>query len=83
VWRDARRLLRDGVTDHTIVTTKPKDRPHPSGKVRRNERFYVYHRTGKPCLICGTPILAGPMATRTVYWCPRCQPETVRKNGRR
>jgi formamidopyrimidine-DNA glycosylase len=74
LWRDARRLLRNGVTDHTIVTTRPKDRPHPAGKVRRPERYYVYHRTGKPCFICGTHILAGPMATRTVYWCPHCQP---------
>jgi endonuclease-8 len=72
-WRDARRMLRAGVKDHTIVTTRPADRPHPKGKVRHAERFYAYHRTHRPCWICGTPIRAEPMAARTVYWCPVCQ----------
>ena len=72
-WRDARRMLRAGVDDHTIITTRPADRPHPNGKVRSAERFYAYHRTHRPCWICGTPIRAEPMATRTVYWCPVCQ----------
>jgi endonuclease-8 len=38
---------------------------------------YVYGRTRRACLRCGTPIRAkkigGPMP-RAVYWCPRCQP---------
>jgi endonuclease-8 len=73
-WRDARRVLRAGVEEQRMITTRPADRPHPNGKVRSTERFYAYHRTGKPCFICGTPILSGPMAARTVYWCPVCQP---------
>jgi len=72
-WRDARRMLRAGVEQQTIVTTRPADRPHPTGNVRRAERFYVYHRTNRPCWICSTPIRAATMATRTVYWCPVCQ----------
>jgi endonuclease-8 len=74
LWRDARRLMRDGVTQQRMITTRPADRPHPAGKVRYNERFYVYHRTGKPCFICGTPVRSATLATRTAYWCPTCQP---------
>jgi formamidopyrimidine-DNA glycosylase len=73
LWRDARRLLREGVDAQTIVTTRPADRPHPKGKVCRAERFYAYHRAHAPCWICGTPIRTEAMAARTVYWCPECQ----------
>ena len=43
-------------------------------------RLYVYSRTGRPCLRCGTPVrstVTRPHETanpRRVYWCPRCQP---------
>ena len=73
LWRDARRLLRAGEHDGRIVTTEPADRPHPRGAARSGERYYVYHRAGKACRVCGTTILSGPMAARTVYWCPHCQ----------
>jgi formamidopyrimidine-DNA glycosylase len=77
VWRDARMLLRDGERTGRIVTTHPADRPHPAGTVRAGERLYVYHRTGKPCLRCGTPIETEIMAARKLYWCPHCQPEPM------
>jgi endonuclease VIII len=37
---------------------------------------YVYGRTGRPCLRCGSPIrsrVTGDLPRRT-YWCPGCQP---------
>jgi endonuclease-8 len=74
VWRDARRLLRDGERTGRIVTTRPADRPHPTGTVRSRECHYVYHRTGLPCFICGTAIVSAPLAGRTLYFCPHCQP---------
>lgn len=74
VWRDARVLLRDGERSGRIVTTRAADRPHPTGAVRSGERYYVYHRTGRPCLVCTTPVLSAPLAGRTVYFCPHCQP---------
>jgi formamidopyrimidine-DNA glycosylase len=77
VWRDAPLLLGDGERTGRMVTTRPADRPHPTGAVRAGERFYVYHRAGKPCLRCETPIEAGIMAARNVYWCPRCQPAPI------
>jgi formamidopyrimidine-DNA glycosylase len=74
VWRDARALLRDGERSGRIITTRPADRPHPRGAVRRGEQYYVYHRTGRPCFVCATPIVSRPLAGRTVYCCPHCQP---------
>ena len=73
IWKDAVMLMPDGMVDRRIVTTRPKDRPHPKGPAEDSEVHYVYRRTGKPCWICGTKIERGEMAGRTVYWCPKCQ----------
>ena len=43
------------------------------GPVRQGEAHYVYRRTGLPCFVCGTPVVAEPMAGRTLYRCPFCQ----------
>ena len=73
LWTDLAVLMRDGVETGRIVTTKPADRGRASGKVRRDDASYVAHRAGRPCRVCGTPVLAEPMAGRTLYWCPTCQ----------
>ncbi len=73
MWSDLVVLLRDGVRRGRIVTTRPADRPHRSGAVRQGEAHYVYRRTGLPCFVCGTPVVAEPMASRTLYRCPICQ----------
>ena len=73
IWRDAVTLMPDGMVDRRIVTTRPKDRPHPRGPAERGEVHYVYRRKGKPCLVCGTAIESRDMAGRTLYWCPVCQ----------
>ena len=73
LWTDLTELLREGVHTGRIITTGASDRPHPAGAVRRGEANYVAHRAGKPCLVCGTPVLAAPMAGRTLYWCAVCQ----------
>lgn len=36
-------------------------------------RWYVYHRTGRPCLRCGTPVAEKLMQNRRLFWCPSCQ----------
>ena len=33
----------------------------------------VYMRTGKPCLVCGTPIRRTVLAGRGTHYCPQCQ----------
>lgn len=47
-----------------------------AGGPHRGPRAYVYGRTGRPCLRCGTPIrsrVSGALPRRT-YWCSGCQP---------
>lgn len=47
-----------------------------TGRMRRDERYFVYERGGRPCRVCGAAIerrLTGPHQ-RSTYWCPRCQP---------
>ena len=36
-------------------------------------RWYVYHRTDRPCLRCSTPIREALMQNRRLFWCPSCQ----------
>ena len=75
IYKDAGVLMRHGMVDRRIVTTKPKDRPHKKGEPLDEEVHYVYRRQGKPCFICGTKILTKPMAGRNLFWCPTCQTE--------
>lgn len=75
LWRDLGGLLRDGVRDGAIVTTRPEDRPDPDlYPVPRDDSFYVCYRTGRPCRVCSSPVASTELAGRTLYWCPGCQP---------
>ena len=64
----ARRLLLANRDRVSRVTT---------GDTRPGRRSWVYGRTGRPCLRCGTTLLGGelgrPGQERVVTWCPRCQ----------
>jgi formamidopyrimidine-DNA glycosylase len=73
LWTDLVVLLRDGVKRGRIITTLPVDRPRRTGAISREDAYYVYRRTGLPCRVCGTPVLAEAMAARTLYRCPVCQ----------
>jgi formamidopyrimidine-DNA glycosylase len=75
IWKDLVRVMEHGEQVGRIVTTLPKDREKPKGAVRRNDRFYVYHREGLPCRRCGTLIRSAELGTRKVFWCPHDQPE--------
>jgi len=75
MWQDLVRLMRHGVRTGRIVTTEPEDRGRRSGPARRTDAHYVYRRTGEPCRRCGTAVRHAVMATRNLFWCPRCQPE--------
>ena len=35
--------------------------------------FFVFRRTGEPCLVCGTPIERIVIAQRSTHFCPICQ----------
>ena len=74
IWKDSIPLLRAGMVDRRIVTTKAKDRPtKTTGPPLKPEVHYVYRRHGKPCFVCGTKILRREIASRSLYWCPTCQ----------
>ena len=81
IWKDALPLMRAGMVDRRIVTTKPEDRPSNKGKKRlakrvdKEEAHYVYRRNGQPCLVCGTTVMKREMAARNLFWCPVCQAE--------
>ncbi|MHB1288138.1 Fpg/Nei family DNA glycosylase [Georgenia sp.] len=67
MWADLADLMADGVDTGRIVTTRPEDRHQEA------DRWYVYHRSGLPCLVCGSRVTQAQMAGRRVFWCPRCQ----------
>ena len=49
-----------------------------TGKLGRGQEHWVYQRTGRPCLRCGTAIRSGAQGSfapvRYTWFCPRCQP---------
>lgn len=54
-----------------------------TGRMARDERLFVYQRTGLPCRRCGTTIASDQPAStgRRLYWCPRCQPPSLMRPG--
>ncbi|MFC7405184.1 Fpg/Nei family DNA glycosylase [Georgenia alba] len=84
LWADLVEVMADGVATGRIVTTRPEDRT-PPGEVRdpegepvegepaEGERWYVYRRTGLPCLVCGAKVAEAVLQARRLFWCPRCQ----------
>jgi endonuclease-8 len=67
----ARRLMTASATSTSGVVRTPT-----IGRRSGSGSRYVYGRTGRPCLRCGTPIASarqGIEIPRTTYWCPTCQ----------
>jgi len=63
----ARRLMKSNVTgSHMRTTTKSLDGA---------QRYYVYRRSRRPCVRCGTLIemLRQGGQARSTYYCPKCQ----------
>ena len=74
VWDDLVPLMEYGVATGFITTVDADDVPVPLPEDDPEAgRWYVYHRTGRPCLRCGTPIAEREVAGRRLFWCPRCQ----------
>ena len=77
LWADLRALMAYAVTTGRIDTVRPEHTPEAMGRPPRVDRHggevYVYRRAGQPCLVCGTPVRHGVLATRNSYWCPTCQ----------
>ncbi len=74
LWRDWVRLLAIGVETGQMMTMDDLDpEAYRRAMAHRDDRHWVYHRAGLPCRVCGTEIVVEEMATRKLYWCPRCQ----------
>ncbi|SKC78141.1 Fpg/Nei family DNA glycosylase [Krasilnikoviella flava] len=89
IWDDLVVLMRDGATTGAIVTTRPEHRvpdgvhgaarrtrqntDGAAGAVPSDEAFYVYHRDGLPCRVCGAPVLTKELVGRNLFWCGVCQ----------
>jgi formamidopyrimidine-DNA glycosylase len=74
LWRDWTYLLNVGVETGQMLTMDGLEGDElEKAKASRDDRHWVYHRTGEPCRVCGTPIALAVMATRNLYWCPKDQ----------
>lgn len=74
LWEENRALMEIGVRIGRIITTDSEDRPGiPETEAWPVHANYVYKRTGRPCLHCGTPIRESELAGRSLFWCPTCQ----------
>lgn len=74
LWRDWAYLLGVGVETGQMLTMDGLDEDALAhARASREHRHWVYHRTGEPCRVCGTPIAMRMAAGRKLYWCPECQ----------
>lgn len=74
LWRDWSRLLAIGVSTGQMMTMDDLDpEEYRRAMAHRDDRHWVYHRTGLPCRVCGTAIVLEEMGARKLYWCPNCQ----------
>ncbi len=75
IWDKTVELLRLGVRLDRIVTVTTADSGGTTaGRLGPDNRLYAYKRTGEPCRRCDTPIVTAPIASRSIWWCPTCQP---------
>jgi endonuclease-8 len=75
IWKDALPLMRAGMVDRRIVTTRAKHRrSKKSGQALKEEAHYVYRRQGRDCFVCGSEVrkMEG-FGGRNLYWCEVCQ----------
>ena len=79
IWDDLVAMMAEGARLGRIVTLRPGDKvlatePEGTGPRRdRGARTYVYHRAGRPCRSCDTPVLTAVLEGRNLFWCPSCQ----------
>ena len=71
LWRDWSKLLKIGVQTGQMLTMDGLGKKqYAAALANREDRHWVYHRTGEPCRVCGTPIVMEMMAGRKLYYCP-------------
>lgn len=74
LWLDWVYLIEVGVRTGQMMTMDDLDEEqYRLALAHRDDRHWVYHRAGKPCRVCGTPIVVEMAAGRKLYYCPHCQ----------
>ena len=77
MWADVVGLMAEGVLTGRIDTVRPEHTPEAMGRPPRVDdhggEVYVYRRTGRDCLVCGSRVRTAVLEGRNVFWCPRCQ----------
>ncbi len=74
LWRDWAKLLTIGVQTGQMMTMDGlSPEAYDGALASRSDRHWVYHRTGEPCRVCGTPIVMEEIGGRKLYWCPKDQ----------
>ncbi|MBX3312367.1 MAG: Fpg/Nei family DNA glycosylase [Microbacteriaceae bacterium] len=74
IWDDWVRLLPEGIETGQMMTMDDlSESEWIAAMANRDDRHWVYHRAGKPCRVCGTPISLAEMQGRKLYWCANCQ----------
>ena len=83
LWRAVRAVLREAIACGSTVPLNftgkgASDGLFYFGRVPGapdyyEERLRVYDRAGQPCPTCGTAIRRRVQASRSTYYCPRCQ----------
>jgi endonuclease-8 len=71
LWKDWTKLLKIGVQTGQMMTMDGLGKKqYAAALASRDDRHWVYHRTGLPCRVCGTPIVMEMAAGRKLYFCP-------------
>jgi endonuclease-8 len=74
LWKDWTKLLKIGVQTGQMMTMDGLGKAkYAAALASREDRHWVYHRTGEPCRVCGTPIVMEMAAGRKLYFCPKDQ----------
>ncbi|HET6628030.1 MAG TPA: DNA-formamidopyrimidine glycosylase family protein [Nocardioidaceae bacterium] len=78
IWEDLVELMHDGVGTGRIDTVRDAHTPEAMGRDPRRDdhggEVYVYRRNGQACHVCGSIVRTQVLATRNLFWCPKCQP---------
>lgn len=72
IWKLLVGLLRRGVEERHIVTTRGATLPERREVVPRGERLHVYRR--RACFTCGGEVASWNLRGRTSWACRACQP---------
>lgn len=72
LWRETVRQLRLGVRRNKIVTMRTDELDRPVAELARGEGRYAYKQ--ERCGRCHTELDVFPLAGRTTWCCPTCQP---------